>query len=50
MHIIAFLTDYSVADRILNHLKLIFVVEKHPLHLVAYLQLLMATETSAKYF
>ena len=30
MKIIAFLTDYAVVDRIIDHLKLTFVAEKPP--------------------
>jgi len=30
MKIISFLTDYSVVDRIINHLKLTFVADKPP--------------------
>ena len=31
MKVIAFLTDYAVVDRIINHLKLTLVAEKPPL-------------------
>ena len=30
MKVVAFLTDYAVVDRIMEHLKLIFVAEKPP--------------------
>jgi transposase len=30
MKVIAFITDYSVVDRIINHLKLTFVAERPP--------------------
>jgi len=50
MKIIAFLTDYAVVDRIINHLKLTFVAERPPPPRVAYQELLMAAETSADYF
>ena len=50
MKVIAFLTDYSVVDRIINHLKLTFVADKPPPPQVAYQELLMAAETSAEYF
>jgi len=50
MRIIAFLTDYSVVDRIINHLKLVFVASKPPPPLIAYQEVLMAAETSAEYF
>ena len=50
MKIIAFLTDLSVVDRIINHLKLSFVAAKPPPPRVAYQELLMAAETSTEYF
>jgi len=50
MKVIAFLTDFSVVDRIINHLKLTFVADKPPPPQVAYQELLMAAETSAEYF
>jgi hypothetical protein len=49
MRVIAFLTDYSVADRIINHLKLTFVADKPPPPHIAYQELLMAAETSPEY-
>ena len=49
MKIIAFITDYSVVDRIINHLKLSFRAEwPPPLH-VAQQQLYMAAEASTEY-
>jgi hypothetical protein len=49
MKVIAFLTDYGVVDRIINHLKLTFVAERpSPPHL-AYQELLMAAESSTEY-
>jgi len=50
MRIIAFLTDYSVVDRIINHLKLTFVASKPPPPHIAYQEFLMAAETSSEYF
>jgi hypothetical protein len=50
MKVIAFLTDYSVVDRIINHLKLIFVADRPPPPYIAYQELLMAAEASAEYF
>jgi transposase len=45
MKVIAFLTDYAVIDRIINHLKLSFVAERpHPSQM-AFQELLMAAET-----
>jgi hypothetical protein len=45
MKIIAFITDYQVVDRIINHLKLTFVAERPPPPRVAYQELLMAAKT-----
>jgi hypothetical protein len=50
MKVIAFLSDFSVVDRIINHLKLTFVAERPPPPRVASQELLMATSTSAEYF
>ncbi len=49
MHIITFLTDDGVVDRIINHLKLTFVAEKPPPAHIAYQEVLMAAESSAGY-
>ncbi len=49
MKIIAFLTDYSVVDRIIGHLKLTFVAERPPPTHLAYQELLTAAESSAEY-
>jgi hypothetical protein len=35
MRIIAFITDYVVVDRIINHLKLTFMAERPPPHMVS---------------
>ncbi|OGD31407.1 MAG: acid--CoA ligase [Candidatus Aminicenantes bacterium RBG_19FT_COMBO_58_17] len=50
MKVIAFLTDYSVVDRIINHLKVTFVADRPPPPHIAYQEILMAAETSAEYF
>jgi len=50
MKVIAFLSDFSVVDRIINHLKLTFVAERPPPPRVVYQELLMAAETPAEYF
>ena len=50
MKVIAFITDFSVVDRIINHLKLTFVAAKPPPPHIAYQELLMAAETGAEYF
>ncbi len=47
--IIAFLTDYAVVDRIINHPNLTFVAQRRPLHIV-YQEVPMAAEASAEYF
>jgi hypothetical protein len=50
MKVIAFITDYPVVDRIINHLKLTFVAEKPLPPRIVYQELLMTAETSAEYF
>jgi hypothetical protein len=50
MRIIAFLTDFAVVDRIINHLKLTFVAAKPPPPRIAYQEVLMAAESAAEYF
>jgi len=50
MRIIAFLTDFSVVDRIINHLKLTFVADKPPPPHFAYQEVLVAAETGGEYF
>jgi len=49
MHIIAFLTDYAVVDRIIAHLKLTFVAERPPPPQVVSQEFLMDSEASADY-
>ena len=50
MRVIAFLTDYAVVERIIDHLKLTFVADKPPPPHIAYQEVLMAAEASAEYF
>jgi hypothetical protein len=50
MKVIAFLSDYAVVDRLIDHLKLTFVADKPPPPHIAYQELLTAAETSAEYF
>jgi len=50
MKIIAFLTDYAVVYRIINHLKLTFVAERPPPPHLAYQDFLVAAETSGEHF
>ncbi|MGC9091605.1 MAG: IS91 family transposase [Fervidicoccaceae archaeon] len=49
MKVIAFLTDYAVVDRIINHLKLTFIASKPPPPQVAFQEYLMTAETGGKY-
>jgi hypothetical protein len=49
MKIIFFLTHYAVVDRIIDHLKLTFVAERHPPPHLAYQESLVAAETSGMY-
>ena len=50
MQVIAFLTDYAVVDRIINHLKLTFVAERPPPPQFVHQEVLMAAEASSEYF
>jgi len=50
MRVISFLTDNAVVDRIINHLKLIFVAERPPPPQIVYQEVLMAAETGSEYF
>jgi hypothetical protein len=50
MLIIAFLTDYPVVDRIINHLKMTFVAERPPPPHIACQEVLMAAEAGGEYF
>jgi hypothetical protein len=50
MRIIAFLTDYAVVDRIINHLKLTFMAERPPPPHMVYQKLLMAAEPPGRLF
>ena len=50
MRIIAFITDYSVVDRIIHHLKLTFFAERPPSSQIAQQELLMAAEERGEYF
>ena len=50
MKVIAFLSDYPVVDRIINHLKLTFVAERPPPHPIVYQEVLMAAEAPTEYF
>ena len=50
MKVIAFLTDYAVADRIIHHLHLSFVADKPPPPQIAYQEVLIAAQASTEYF
>jgi hypothetical protein len=50
MKVVAFITDYEVIDRIINHLKLTFTATKHPPPQIAYQEVWMAVETDGEYF
>jgi hypothetical protein len=50
MKIIVVVTDCTVVDHIINHLKLTFVAERPPPPYVACQEVLMAAETPAEYF
>jgi len=50
MKVIAFITDFPVVDKIINHLKLTFVAKKPPPPHIAYQELLIAAETGGEYF
>ncbi len=49
MKVIAFLTDYTVVDRIINHLRLTFVAERPPPPHIAYEEVLMTAGTPGEY-
>jgi hypothetical protein len=49
MKVVAFITDFPVVDRIINHLKLSFVAERPPPPHIVYQEVLMAAETPAEY-
>jgi hypothetical protein len=50
MKVIAFITDYQVVDRIIDHLKLTFAAEKPPPSSVFQQVALMAAEERTDYF
>ena len=50
MKVISFLTDYTVVDRIIDHLNLTFVAERPPPPHIAYQEVLMAAESGGEYF
>jgi len=46
---LAFITDFAVVDRIIDHLKLTFIAERPPPTHLAYQEVLMAAEASPEY-
>ena len=50
MKVIAFITDFSVVDRIIDHLKLTFVADKPSPSRIAHQELLVAADVSVEYF
>jgi len=50
MKVVAFITEYAVVDRIIDHLKLTFVAEKPPSSRVIEQVVLMAAEERAECF
>ena len=50
MKIVAFLTDYSMVDRIIDHLNLTFVADRPPPPQLAFQEYLMAAEAGSEYF
>jgi len=49
MKVVAFITDFAVVDKIIDHLKLSFSAERPPPSHIAYQELLMAAEAPAEY-
>ena len=49
MKVVAFITDFAVVDKIIDHLKLSFIAERPPPSHIAYQELLMAAEASTEY-
>ena len=50
MKVIAFITDFPVVDKIINHFKLAFVAERPPPPHVISQEFLMDSETAAEYY
>jgi hypothetical protein len=50
MRVVAFITDHTAVDRIIDYLKLTFVAEKPPSSHVIEQVALMAAEESGEYF
>jgi len=50
MRVVAFITDFQAVDRIIDHLKLVYVAEKPPPARVFTEVALMAAEERTEYF
>ena len=50
MHIISFIDDHKVIDKIISHLKLSFMAERPPPPQIVQQELLMAAEEMGEYF
>jgi hypothetical protein len=50
MRVVAFLTEYAVVDKIINHLRLTFVADRPPPSRIAYQEYLMDADPPADYF
>jgi hypothetical protein len=50
MKVVAFITDFAVVDKIIDHLKLSFIAERPPPPQVAFQEYLVAAEAPAEYF
>jgi hypothetical protein len=50
MKVVAFITEHAVVDRIIDHLKLMFVAEKPPPSHIFEQVALMAAEENVDYF
>ncbi|MCK4431598.1 MAG: acid--CoA ligase [Candidatus Aminicenantes bacterium] len=50
MHIISFIDDHKVIDKIINHLKLSFMAERPPPPQIVQQELLMVAEEMGEYF
>jgi hypothetical protein len=48
--VLAFISDFAVVDRIIDHLKLTFVAERPPLPHLAYQEVLITAEAGGEYF
>jgi hypothetical protein len=47
--VVAFITDFAVVDKIIDHLKLSFIAERPPPSHIAYQEVLLAAVASTEY-